>query len=64
MAEKKKNWIGQATKNKGALHKALGVPLDKKIAKDKLAKAKKSGSPKIRKEAALANTLSKLRKKK
>lgn len=64
MAEKKKHWIAGATKNKGGLHRALGVPLDKKISAEKLAKAKKSGSAKVRKEAALANTLSKLRKKK
>lgn len=56
------NWIAGATKNKGGLHKKLGVPLDKKIPKAKIASAaKKKG--KIGKEARLAQTLSKLRKK-
>lgn len=59
MAEK---WIAKATKNKGALHRNLGVPDGKKIPVKKLAKAANSKSPKIRKEAALAKTLKKLRK--
>lgn len=60
----KKNWIAGATKNKGALHKALKVPLGQKIAKSKIEKAKKTGSAKLKKEANLALTLEKLRKKK
>jgi hypothetical protein len=64
MMARVKNWIKGATKNKGALHRALDVPADKKIPKKKLAEAAKSKSPKIRKEANLAKTLSKLRKKK
>ncbi len=59
----KKNWIAGATKNKGALHKNLGVPVGKKIPAKKLAKAAKSGSPKVKKEVALAKTLGKMRKK-
>ena len=35
----KKEWIKSATKNKGALHKALGVASDKKISEKKLDKA-------------------------
>lgn len=51
-----KNWIAGATKSKGALHKALGVPAGTKIPAKKLnAAAKKSG--KIGKEANLAKTL-------
>lgn len=56
------NWIKQATKNKGGLHRSLGVPAGKKISASKLEKASKSSSPKVRKQAALAKTLSKLRK--
>jgi len=64
MAEKKKKFIAEATKNKGGLHRSLGVPEGKKIPAKKLAKAAKSKSPKVRKQVALAKTLSKLRKKK
>jgi hypothetical protein len=63
MAAKKK-WIAKATKNKGALHRALGVPEGQKIPAKKLAKAAKSGSTKVKREVALARTLGKLRKKK
>ena len=55
MAEK---WIQKAIKpqNKGALHKALGVPADKKIPAKKLeAAAKKPG--KTGQRARLAKTL-------
>lgn len=51
------NWIEEATKNKGALRKALGVKEGKKISNSKLDKAILSKSPKIRKEANLAKTL-------
>lgn len=60
MAEK---WIAKATKNKGALHRKLGVPEGKKIPAKKLSKAEHSKSPKLRKEANLAKTLKGLRKK-
>jgi hypothetical protein len=53
----KKDWIKCATRNKGALHKALGVSSDKKISEKKLDKALISKNPKIRKEANLAKTL-------
>jgi len=56
------NWIAKATKNKGGLHRALGVKEGEKIPDKKMAKAAKSGSPKVKKEVALAKTLSKLRK--
>lgn len=55
-------WIAGATKNKGALHRNLGVPEGKKIPKAKIAAAAKQ-SGKIGKEARLAETLGKLRKK-
>ena len=51
-----KNWIAEATKNKGGLHKALGIPMGQKIPAKVLAKAaKKEG--KVGKEARLAQTL-------
>ncbi len=60
--EKSGNWIAGATKNKGALHKALHVQEGKKIPAKKLAKGAKSKSPKIRKEVNLAKTLKGLKK--
>ena len=51
-----KNWIASATKNKGGLHRALGIPMDKKIPSKVLAKATKRGG-KVGKEAKLAQTL-------
>jgi hypothetical protein len=53
----KKKWIAGAVKHKGALHKSLGIPLDKKIPKKVLLKAEKRPG-KIGKEARLAETLS------
>lgn len=58
----KKNWIKEAVKNKGGLHRSLGVPEGEKIPKGKIAAAAKKGG-KVGKEARLAQTLSKLRKK-
>jgi hypothetical protein len=57
-----KDWIKDAIKKKGALHKELGVPLDKEIPKSKLKAAAKKGG-KEGKRANLAITLSKLNKK-
>ena len=51
------HWIEGATKNKGALHRALGVPEGKKIPAGKMKKAEHSSSGKVRREAALAKTL-------
>ena len=59
----KKNWIAGATKNKGGLHKSLGVPEGKKIPEKKIKAAEKSSNPKVAKQANLAETLKKLRKK-
>jgi hypothetical protein len=58
-----KKWIQAATKGsrKGALHRALGVPLDRTIPLAKLKKAaKKSG--KIGRMARFAETMRNLRK--
>ena len=56
-----KNWIKKATKNKGALHRRLGVPEGKKIPRKRLAQAARSKNPTERKEATLAETLGKMR---
>lgn len=61
-----KKWIQEALgpKSKGKLHKKLHVPEGEKIPISKIKKAEHSKSPKLAKEARLAETLSKLRKKK
>ena len=56
-----KNWIAGATKNKGALHKNLGVPQGEKIPAAKLKAAAAKGG-KVGKEARLAETLKKMKK--
>ncbi len=57
-------FIANATKNKGALHRHLGVPENEKIPQDKLEAARHSKNPTIRREAALAHTLSGFKHKK
>ena len=60
---KKEKWIQEAIKKPGALRKQLGVKEGETIPKKKLAAAaKKEG--KLGQRARLAQTLSKLRKKK
>ncbi len=62
MAEK---WIQEALSKKGSkgkLHKKLGIPEGKKIPTSKLKSAEKKGG-KIAKEAHLAETLKKLKKR-
>lgn len=51
------NWIAGATKNKGALHRNLGVPEGQKVPAKKLQAATHSEDPTIVKEANLAKTL-------
>ena len=58
-----KNWIADATENKGGLHRSLGVPEGKTIPGKKLMKATHSSNPKVRKQAQLAETLSKIHKR-
>lgn len=58
-----KDFIKDATKNKGGLHRSLGVPEGKKIPPGRIEAATKSPNPKIRKQADLAETLGGLRKK-
>ena len=61
LTEKSKNWIAAATKNKGALHRHLGVPEDEKIPKSKLV-VKPGDSTKVKKEKILAKNLSHMHK--
>jgi hypothetical protein len=56
------NWIAKATKNKGGLHRSLGIKEGKKIPEKAIKKAEKRGG-KVGKEAQLAETLKNLRKK-
>lgn len=60
--KKKKNWIAEATKQKGGLHKSLGIPMGKTIPASKVNAAAKKGG-KVGKQARLAQTLAKMRKK-
>jgi len=58
-------WIQEALEKKGSkgkLHRKLGIPEGKKIPESKIKSAEKKGG-KIAKEAHLAETLKKLRKK-
>ncbi len=67
MAKKKKkkdNWMDEAfSKNKGSLHRQLGIPEDETIPPGKLNKAAKKGG-KLGARANLAKTASKIAKKK
>ena len=54
MAEK---WIQGAIKRPGALHRALHVPEGEKIPAAKMAKARNSSNPRVRRMASLAHTL-------
>lgn len=56
------NWIQKIGMKKGALHKDLNVPQDKKIPQKKLDKALKSSNTTLKKRAVLAKTLEKLHK--
>jgi hypothetical protein len=62
----KKKWIQEAIpeSHKGKLNEKLKVAKGKKIPMSKIKKAEHSKSPSLRKEANLAETLKKLRKKK
>ena len=51
-----KRWIQKAIKKPGALHRALDVPMDKKIPAGKLEKAAKAPG-KLGQRARLAKTL-------
>jgi len=57
MGRAKKMFIQEMHMKKGALHKQLHVPQDKKIPAGKLEKATHSSNPTLRKRAVLAETL-------
>ncbi len=57
------NWIAKAIKRPGALRKKLGAKKGKKISAKKLNAAAKKGG-RLGRQARLAKTLGKLRKKK
>jgi hypothetical protein len=63
LAGKKKDFIKGATKNKGGLHKSLGVPQGETIPPARIAAAAKQGG-KVGRQARLAETLAGLRPKK
>ena len=50
--------------HKGALHRALGVPEGKKISPEKMAEARRSRNPHVRRMAASAKGLKAMGKKK
>jgi len=53
----KKNWIEDAIKKPGSLHRDLGIPEGQKIPLKKLKRAEHSHNPKIARRAHLAQTL-------
>lgn len=57
MGRSKKQWIAGAIKNKGSLHRQLGVPEGEKIPAKKMNEALHSDNPLERKRANLAKTL-------
>jgi hypothetical protein len=61
VAANKKNWIQNAIKKPGQLHKDLGVPAGKKIPAGKLAAAAKKPG-KVGQRARFAETLKKMKK--
>ena len=58
-----KHWIAESVKHRGALHKMLHVPEDKKIPEKKLNKATHSDNKLLAKRANLAKTLGKMHHK-
>lgn len=58
----KEKWIQSAIKKPGALHKELHVKEGEKIPEEKLMKATRSKSSKLKKRAILAETLKKIHK--
>lgn len=56
-----KNWIKGAISHPGALHRALDVPQGEKIPARKMAEARNSQNPRVRRMAGLARTLGRMR---
>lgn len=57
------NWIKDAIKHPGALHRELHIPEGEKIPAKKLKKAEHSDDPKLAKRARLAETLGRMHRK-
>jgi hypothetical protein len=57
MSRAKKQWIQDAIKKPGALHRELHVPKGERIPHEKLVKAEHSSNPLERKRANLAEKL-------
>lgn len=58
------NWIAGATKNRGGLHRSTGTPMGQKIPAKKIEEAADGAfGKKAVKQAELARTLGRLRKK-
>ncbi len=57
------HFMQAAVKRPGALHRALHVPQGEKIPAKKLTKAEHSSSPRLRKEANLAEVFNRFRPK-
>lgn len=62
MAEKK-GWTSGLDISKGGLHRSLHIPAGQKIPAARLAEAKRSSNPRIRKQATLAETFKHMRSK-
>ena len=58
-----KHFMAGAVKHPGALHRALGVPMGKKIPESKIKKAEHSKNPTLKKRAVLAETFERFRPK-
>jgi hypothetical protein len=58
MAEK---WMSHLKISEGGLHRSLHIPASKKIPAARIAEAKRSKNPRIRKQATLAQTFAKAR---
>ena len=56
-------WIKSATRNKGGLHRSLGIPVGQKIPSARIEEATHSSNRKERKQAIEAETLKRLRPK-
>jgi hypothetical protein len=56
-----KGWMSGAVRHPGGLHRALGVPMGQKIPAARVAEAKNSKNPRIRRMATLAQTFAKAR---
>jgi len=62
MGRSKKNWIADAIKKPGSLHKELGIPQDKTIPMSTIKRAEHSDNKLLAKRANLAETLKHMKK--